>query len=94
MALLGTATHQPWACGRGAPLALPCWPFYRWPVHLHVARAPGSGIQVQQQQQQQQQQLRLILYADDICLMADSPERVQALLDALALYFHIAAQGD
>ena len=26
--------------------------------------------------------------------MADSPEHLQALLDALALYFHIAAHGD
>ena len=43
--------------------------------------------------------LRDLVYADDICLMASSPEHLQALIDALsvycvtlALHIHVAKQ--
>ncbi len=40
--------------------------------------APAAGIQIRHMW------LRELVYADDTCLMASSPEQLQALIDALA----------
>ncbi|DBA91826.1 TPA: hypothetical protein ACH3X1_015963 [Trebouxia sp. C0004] len=42
--------------------------------------APAAGIQIRHLR------LRELVYADDICLMASSPEHLQALIDALSSY--------
>ena len=42
--------------------------------------APAAGVQIQHMR------LRELVYADDICLMASSPEHLQALIDALYSY--------
>ena len=42
--------------------------------------APAAGLQIQHLR------LRELVYADDICLMASSPEQLQALIDALSSY--------
>ena len=48
-------------------------------IHLQTT-APAAGVQIRH--------LRLtdLVYADDIRLMASSPEHLQALIDALAIY--------
>ncbi|DBA94877.1 TPA: hypothetical protein ACH3X1_016747 [Trebouxia sp. C0004] len=48
--------------------------------HYLETMAPAAGIQIQHMR------LRELVYADDICLMASSPEHLQALIDALSSY--------
>ena len=45
--------------------------------HYLEVVAPAAGIQIQHTR------LRKLVYADDVCLMASSPEQLQALIDAL-----------
>ena len=64
------------------PQRHPVWPV--WLVdglHHYLGTAvPTAGIQILQMR------LRELVCADDICLLASSPEQVQALIDALAAY--------
>ena len=48
--------------------------------HFLETAAPWAGVQIRHIR------LRELVYADDICLMASSPEQLQALIDALAAY--------
>ena len=48
--------------------------------HYLEAAVPMAGIRILQMR------LRELVYADDICLLAFSPEQIQALIDALAAF--------
>ena len=48
--------------------------------HCLETVAPVAGVQIQHMR------LKELVYADDTCLMASSPEQLQALIDALSSY--------
>ena len=66
---------------QGCPFSATLFGIFVDGLHLHLQTvAPAAGVQIRH--------LRLtdFVYADDICLMPSSPERLQALIDALAVY--------
>ena len=58
--------------------------------HCLEAMAPAAGVQVKHMR------LRELVYADDICMIASSPEQLHALIDAFKLVFLLCyhAHGD
>jgi len=62
--------------------AIPCGASIRCCcLHHHLqTTAPAAGVQVQHLK------LTDLVYADDICLLASSPQHLQALIDALVSY--------
>ena len=66
---------------QGCPLSATLFGLFIDGLHHYLETAvPAAGIQILQMR------LRELVYADDICLLASSPERLQALIDALAAY--------
>ena len=66
---------------QGCPLSATLFGIFIDGLHNHLqTTAPTAGVQIRH--------LRLtdLVYADDICLVAGSPEHLQALIDALAVY--------
>ncbi|KAL3147747.1 hypothetical protein ABBQ32_14172 [Trebouxia sp. C0010 RCD-2024] len=64
---------------QGCPLSATLFGLFIDGLHHYLETVvPGAGIQIQHMR------LRELAYADDICLMASSPEQLQALIDALA----------
>ena len=66
---------------QGCPLIATLSSIFIDGLHHHVqTTAPAAGVQIRH--------LRLtdLVYADDICLVASSPEHLQTLIDALAIY--------
>ena len=66
---------------QGCPLSATLFGIFIDGLHHHLqTTAPAAGVQIRH--------LRLtdLVYADDICLMASSPEHLHALIDALAIY--------
>ena len=76
----GTARPPPWGCGRAALSATLFGLFIDGLHHYLETAVPTAGVQILQLR------LRELVYADDICLLASSPEHLQALIDALAAY--------
>ena len=74
---MGRAKPLHWGCGRAATLF---GLFIDGLHHYLEVVAPAAGIQIQHMR------LRQLVYADDMCLMASSPEQLQALVDALSSY--------
>ncbi len=66
---------------QGCPLSATLFGLFVDGLHHYLeTMAPAAGIQIQHLR------LRELVYADDICLMASSPEHLQALIDALSSY--------
>ncbi len=66
---------------QGCPLSATLFGLFIDGLHHYLeTMAPAAGIQIQHMR------LRELVYADDICLMASSPEQLQALIDALSSY--------
>ena len=66
---------------QGCPLSATLFGLFIDGLHHYLETAvPTAGIQILQMR------LRELVYADDICLLASSPEQLQALIDALAAY--------
>ena len=66
---------------QGCPLSATLFGLFIDGLHHYLETAvPTAGIQIVQMR------LRELVYADDICLLASSPEQLQALIDALAAY--------
>ncbi len=66
---------------QGCPLSATLFGLFVDGLHHYLeTMAPAAGIQIQHMR------LRELVYADDICLMASSPEHLQALIDALSSY--------
>ena len=68
---------------QGCPLSATLFGIFIDGLHHHLqTTCPEAGVQLQS--------LRLadLVYADDVCLMASSPAHLQALIDALAAFFH------
>ncbi|KAL3138694.1 hypothetical protein ABBQ32_14201 [Trebouxia sp. C0010 RCD-2024] len=64
---------------QGCPLSATLFGLFTDGLHRYLETVvPGAGIRIQHMR------LRELVYADDICLMASSPEQLQALIDALA----------
>ena len=68
---------------QGCPLSATLFGTFIDGLHHHshtTAPGPAAGVQIRH--------LRLtdLVYADDICLVASSPEHLQTLIDALAVY--------
>ncbi|KAL3142317.1 hypothetical protein ABBQ38_002658 [Trebouxia sp. C0009 RCD-2024] len=83
MAELGTPRPLPWVCARAASSVPPCLASSLMgciTVMILETAAPRVGVQIQHMR------LKELVYADDTCLMASSPEQLQALIDALAAY--------
>ena len=66
---------------QGCPLSATLFGLFIDGLHHYLETvAPAAGIQIQHMR------LRELVYADDICLVASSPEQLQALIDALSSY--------
>jgi hypothetical protein len=66
---------------QGCPLSATLFGLFIDGLHHYLeAAVPTAGIQILQKR------LRELVYADDICLLASSPEQLQALINALAVY--------
>ncbi|KAA6423862.1 MAG: hypothetical protein FRX49_06432 [Trebouxia sp. A1-2] len=66
---------------QGCPLSATLFGLFIDGLHHYLETVvPAAGIQIQHMR------LRELVYADDICLMASSPEHLQALIDALSSY--------
>ena len=66
---------------QGCPLSATLFGLFIDGLHHYLEIvAPAAGIQIQHMR------LRELVYADDICLVASSPEQLQALIDALSSY--------
>ncbi len=66
---------------QGCPLSATLFGLFVDGLHHYLeTMAPAAGIQIQHLR------LRELVYADYICLMASSPEHLQALIDALSSY--------
>ena len=66
---------------QGRPLSATLFGLFIDGLHHYLETAvPTAGIQMLQMR------LRELVYADDICLLASSPEQLQALINALAAY--------
>ena len=66
---------------QGCPLSATLFGLFIDGLHHYLeTTAPVAGIQIQHMR------LRELVYADDICLMASSPEHLQPLIDALSSY--------
>ena len=66
---------------QGCPLIASLFSLFTDGLHHYLETAiPTAGIRILQMR------LRELIYTDDICLMASSPEQLQALIDALAVY--------
>ena len=67
---------------QGCPLSATLFGLFIDSLHHHLNSAlPTAGIGLRGMR------LRELVYADDICLLAMSPAELQALIDALAIYF-------
>ena len=76
------ATHNP-SIGlrQGCPLSATLFGIFIDDLHHHLqTTCPEAGVQLQAMR------LSDLVYADDICLMASSPEHLQALIDALGVF--------
>lgn len=66
---------------QGCPLSATLFGIFIDGLHHHLqTTAPAAGVQIRHLK------LTDLVYADDICLMASSPEHLQALIDALVVY--------
>ena len=66
---------------QGCPLIASLFSLFIHGLHHYLETpVPTAGIRIFQMR------LRELVYADDICLLASSPEQLQALIDALAVY--------
>ena len=66
---------------QGCPLSATLFGLFIDGLHHYLETAvPMVRIQILQMR------LRELVYADDVCLLASSPEQLQALIDALAAY--------
>ena len=66
---------------QGCPLSATLFGVFIDGLHHYLeAAVPTAGVRILQMR------LRELVYADDICLLASSPEQLQALIDALAAY--------
>ena len=66
---------------QGCPLSAILFSIFIDGLHHHLQTSvPAAGVQVGHIK------LTDLVYADDFCLMASSPEHLQALIDALAAY--------
>ena len=66
---------------RGCPLSATLFVLFIDGLHHYLETAiPTAAIRILQMR------LRELVHADDICLLASSPEQLQALIDALAAY--------
>ena len=66
---------------QGCPLSATLFGLFIDGLHHYLETvAPAAGIQIQHMR------LRELVYANDICLVASSPEQLQALIDALSSY--------
>ena len=73
---------------QGCPLSATLFGLFIHGLHHYLeVVAPAAGIQIQHMR------LRELVYADDTCLMASSPEQWQALIDALSSYCAIMHMG-
>ena len=67
---------------QGCPLSATLFGLFIDSLHHHLeSTVPLAGIGLCGMR------LRELVYADDICLLATSPAELQALIDALAIYF-------
>ena len=67
---------------QGCPLSATLFGLFIDGLHHHLeSNVPDAGIVLRGMR------LRELVYADDICLLAASPRELQALIDALAVYF-------
>ena len=66
---------------QGCPLSATLFGIFIDGLHHHLqTAAPAAGVQVRHLK------LTDLVYADDICLLASSPQHLQALIDALVAY--------
>ncbi|DBB02820.1 TPA: hypothetical protein ACH3X1_016715 [Trebouxia sp. C0004] len=66
---------------QGCPLSATLFGLFIDGLHHYLeTMAPAAGVRIQHLR------LRELVYADDMCLMASSPEHLQALIDALSSY--------
>ena len=66
---------------QGCPLSATLFGIFIDGLHHHLQTTiPAAGVQVRHLK------LTDLVYADDVCLMASSPEHLQALIDASAVY--------
>ena len=74
---------------QGCPLSATLFGLFIDGLHHYLETAvPAAGIQILQMR------LRELVYADDICLLASSPEQLQALIDCLGCLLRYSANGD
>ena len=66
---------------QGCPLSATLFGIFIDGLHHHLqTRGPAAGVQIRHLK------LTDLVYADDICLLAGSPQHLQALIDALVGY--------